>query len=122
MNDFINLILFSLLFLVVIYILRNLIIDFKNWFLKLNANVSIFKSIKSVITTWKFIVFLLGVCSILVYAQFNRYEILGNYNNKSQLLIQRDKLTGQKCLLAGGFEIGCFDSKTAELIAHDKLR
>jgi hypothetical protein len=122
MNDFINLILYLLLFLVVIYILRNILIDSKNWFLKFNTNVSILKSIKSVVTTWKFIVFLLGMCSILVFAQFNRYEIIGNYKKNSQALIQRDKLTGQKCLLVDGFEVGCFDSKTYEVILHDKFK
>lgn len=61
-----------------------------------------------IITSWKFIIFILGVTAICVYAQLNRYKYT---NIKAGVMMRYDKITHENCLLIAGM-VKCIDEKT----------
>ena len=61
----------------------------------------------NIITSWKFIIFILGVTTICVYAHLNRYE----YSHLRQGVQMRyDKITKENCIVALGI-VNCLSDE-----------
>jgi hypothetical protein len=62
-----------------------------------------------IVTTWKFIVFFLGITFICYYILLNRYEFV--VLNENQVMIN-DRVTGDSCIYKQTYQTGFYSSES----------